>query len=100
MVRSVPASLPERLGLAALRAGRLSRPTAKLASATPKRRRVLGYSVVAMRDIRLTELPGIHVLVIDNHRLGRHFPLARQEPGTLNLKDTIVTENTPDDIVP
>jgi CheY-like chemotaxis protein len=72
MVRSVPTGLPERLGLAALRAGRLSRPTAKLASATPKRSRSLGYPV-AMRDIRLEELQGIHVLVIDDDLHARHY---------------------------
>jgi len=73
MVRSVPAGLPERLGLAALRAGRLSRPTAKLASATPKRGRGLGYPVATMRDIHLTELQGIHVLVIDDDLHARHY---------------------------
>jgi len=73
MVRSVPAGLPKHLGLAALRAARLSRATAKLASATPKRRRRLGYDVVAMRDVRLTELQGIHVLVIDDDLHARHY---------------------------
>ena len=55
----------------------LFHPTAKLASATPKRGRGLGYPVAAMRDIRLTELQGIHVLVIRRSPISPASNIAR-----------------------
>ena len=95
MVRPVPAGLPSRSRLAAsVTTRRLSRTTANLASATPKRGPRLRYLVVAMRDVRLTELQGIHVLVIDDDLHARHYLRS-----VLELWGAIVTATSASDAI-